>query len=531
MSRRTGFLLIMLLGMGIPLHAQSNNVCSDSAKTEEFVLQRDGKLDVTGKNYEGPICVKVNYNPLHFYVDFSTAVTYTTGPDVSTVFTSGGSNTAGAPKPNAPKNRPAALPAPTPPQSLPQAFYEIEVSYQALHGRLHTLDGKYSQAMEDTKNTITDLTNALNSSDGAAASQRQRVIKDLYETKLQQSLTSGLQVQSSYLPSDRASSSADVSLMDALNYAKDSVEFLAQQFVTGDPTATNRDFECSSSNAPTKNPGWTTWYTKCKPAYDSLEAEVIADISTAQQYTALSDKVTALRKNIAIIKYWDDKFASVGLRRDLTVAKIESVDLNPSMSKSTPEVCLHLFNRNQSSAVSISYSDLTPTLSGSAPTAGKTDPFLTVTCASPFSLSVGANFSLIPSPQFAIIKSSGGSNNTSVNKFGTLSNSDINPMPIVMANVRFLDWHDHLLAAHASFGVSGNFQSQNSGGSSADFLVGGSVSVWRVMFLTLGVQIGTKPTLAGGFHVGDTVPSDVTTVQVSKSYTAGFGFAITFTKP
>jgi hypothetical protein len=104
-------------------------------------------------------------------------------------------------------------------------------------------------------------------------------------------------------------------------------------------------------------------------------------------------------------------------------------------------------------------------------------------------------------------------------------------MPIVMANVRLTDWHDHLFAFHGSFGVAGNFQSQSSGGSSADFLVGGSISLWRIMFLTAGVQIGTKPSLAGGFHVGDTVPSDITTVQVSKSYTAGFGFAITFTKP
>jgi hypothetical protein len=524
-------LWLIVCSVTLSVRAQ-NNICSQPGKAQEFVLERDGKLDVSGKNYEGPLCVKVYYNPLHFYVDFSTSVTYTTGPDVSTVFTTGGSNTTGTPAPNAPKNRPSALPPPaTPPQSLPQAFSEIESSYQALHGRLHTLDGKYSLAMQTVSNTIADLTNALSASDGVSVSQRQAAIKGLYISTLQASLGQGLQVQSSYLPSDRGANPTDESLTEALAYAKDSIDFLSQQFATGDATATNADFDCSSTNSPVKNPGWATWYTKCKAAYDNLEAEVVADISAAQQYATLSDKVTALRKNIAVVKFWDQRFASLGFTRDLNAAQINSLNLDPGLEKSTPEVCLHLFNRNQSSAVSISYSDLTPTLSGSNPTTGKTDPFITVTCGSPFSLSVGADFSLIPSPQFAIVKSPGGMNNTSVNEFGTLSNSAVNPMPIVMANVRVLDWFDHLLAAHASFGVSGNFQGQSSGGSSADFLAGGSLSVWRTMFLTLGVQIGAKPTLAGGFQVGQTVPSDVTTVQVSKSYTTGFGLAITFTKP
>ena len=65
----------------------------------------------------------------------------------------------------------------------------------------------------------------------------------------------------------------------------------------------------------------------------------------------------------------------------------------------------------------------------------------------------------------------------------------------------------------------------------AEFLIGPSFSLFRTMFLTPGLQIGTKTVIGGGFNIGDTVSSNITTVPLEKSYTTGFGFAITFTKP
>jgi hypothetical protein len=529
-GRIAGVLLFFALAHSAYGQQNGTNICSDPNKTEHFALGNDAKINVTGETHEGSLCVQVDYDPLHFYVDFSSAVSYTNGPDLTTVLLGGLSNTSDTTKPNISKNRPSVLGPPTPPQSLPEAFFEIEASYNALHISLHTLDRKYSQALDDVKQAVAEVNNLVSQVDATPSSQRGAAVKNLYKTTVQASLDNAIKIQTNYLPSDRTANPGDLSLLDALNYAKDSIDFLSQQFPSGDPTATNADFECSSNRASAKIPSWALWYSKCKSAYDGLETEVTADIAMAQQYTAQSDKVTALRKSLAVAKFWDERLSSMGLTRQLTPAQIDSLNLSPAMTKSAPETCSNLFNKSETRIVSVSYSDLTPTLNGSAPTPGKTDPFVTITCTTPFSLSAGVAFSTIPNPEFAIVKSSG-PNNTSVNEFRTLSDSRPHPMPIAIANVRLHDWKNNLLAAHLSFGVAGNFQAQSSGGSSADFLLGGSLSIWRTMFLTLGLDVGAQPSLGGGFHVGGTVPPDVTSVPVSKSYTTGFGFAITFTKP
>jgi hypothetical protein len=117
-----------------------------------------------------------------------------------------------------------------------------------------------------------------------------------------------------------------------------------------------------------------------------------------------------------------------------------------------------------------------------------------------------------------------------VNKFGVTDNSTFHPLPLAMIHARLCEFNE-TIALHGSFGMAGNFQSQGAGGSSAEFLLGPSLSLFRTMLLTPGLHIGTKTTIGAGFSVGDTVPSDITTVPLQKSYTAGFGFAITFTKP
>jgi hypothetical protein len=104
---------------------------------------------------------------------------------------------------------------------------------------------------------------------------------------------------------------------------------------------------------------------------------------------------------------------------------------------------------------------------------------------------------------------------------------------MALAHARLKEFAGHLIALHATVGVAGNLQGQSSGGSAVEFLLGGSVSFVRVIYLSAGLHIGTKDELAGGFKVGDLVPSDITTIQgqVKRSYTTGFGFAISFTKP
>jgi len=64
-----------------------------------------------------------------------------------------------------------------------------------------------------------------------------------------------------------------------------------------------------------------------------------------------------------------------------------------------------------------------------------------------------------------------------------------------------------------------------------ELVTGLSVSFLRTIYLTGGLQIGKQSELAGGFKVGQTVPTDITAPPVTSSYKTGFGFAITFTKP
>jgi hypothetical protein len=195
--------------------------------------------------------------------------------------------------------------------------------------------------------------------------------------------------------------------------------------------------------------------------------------------------------------------------------------------------CSNIFNQSSSTTASITLYDESQTLTGNftAPTSHQDASFFSLTCASPFAISAGIEFSTIPAREFAIVKSAGGANNTSINKFGLTSDSAFHPLPVALVHVRLWESMDHRFAFHASSGASGNIQGQNSGGSSAEFLIGGSLSFFRTMFLTAGLHIGTESTLAGGFKVGDVVPSDITSVQVTKSYTKGLGIAITFTKP
>jgi hypothetical protein len=211
----------------------------------------------------------------------------------------------------------------------------------------------------------------------------------------------------------------------------------------------------------------------------------------------------------------------------------DSYGLSPEAFVLQAEIqCGVLFNRNEQDVFKLILADRTQVFDGQTPQPQTKDGLLTVTCASPFSISAGAAFNTIHNSQFAIVKSqpaAGGS--TSVNKFGAVSDSQINPYPIAMAHARLHDWDNNRYAVHFSFGVGANVKSQDSGGSSPEFLTGLSFSFLRTIYVTGGLDIGKQSQLIGGFKVGDIVPSDITTPPVSSSYKPGFGFSITFTKP
>jgi hypothetical protein len=394
----------------------------------------------------------------------------------------------------------------------------------------------FASGMQQEQIAIDSVKRFVSQSANRNAPDLPEFVKRGYGT-VQTPLRNALQVETAFTPADLAGSAPGytaasgtvISLLTAIRKTRDALVQFPIQFADGNPVSDPSQIQCQSASS-TAVP-WKDWYAKCKDAYDGLKQQLDAAEQQALTYTSTSDNVKNLKGQIAIAKSWDANFIQIGLKKDMTPKQIEDANIDASFVVSKALSCGTLFNKNSSTAVSLVVLDQTAIFDGKAPTPKTQDSFVSVTCSSPFTLSGGVGFSLIRQQEFAIVKSAGGANNTSVSKFGTLGDSKVHPMPIAMAHARVADFWDHKSALHVSVGVAGNIQGQDNGGSSAEFLVGGSWSFWRTMYLSAGLHIGTKTQLAGGFKVGDPVPSDVTSVQVQKSYAPGFGFAITFTKP
>jgi len=189
------------------------------------------------------------------------------------------------------------------------------------------------------------------------------------------------------------------------------------------------------------------------------------------------------------------------------------------------------FSQTKKTALTLTRTDLMP---GAKDAKAETVLDVTVECTLPFTISAGVAFSSLSQREFAIVPSKDPNNpNNVINKFESTATSSFHPLPLGMIHARVWEgggrWQN--LGLHASFGMAGNFRSQNSGGSDVEFLVGPSVSLFRAMFLTPGLHIGHKVSLGGGFNEGDIVPASITQPPLQKSYKLGFGLAITFAKP
>jgi hypothetical protein len=503
-------------------------LCGDKSKTYSFVVDATGNVSDTGRAVEGPACIQVYFPGVQYKASLSQATTTSKGPDASSVVmgtagTSGGGSEKLTVQPSKIQ------------QNVGNRFAKLKETEADLRSRLTQAKNRYSSAMDDQEKAIAAIKAILQSEIGTDPAQMQGAVKEGYRI-LKPVLAAALNDEGSFVPSDRADSQG-ITVLPALQAVGTELALFKVTFADGvDKADAANPPKCTPdlSNAPeTRNIAFADWYSHCKDAYDALTQQINTDIQDAQAYISSSDKVGQLKSKLAIVKYWDLHFSEIGLRRTMTDPQINDADISAAFSTAIPVRCGTLFNMNSSTAVSVVTIDQTPTLEGNNPTVNTQPSFVTVTCASPLSVSAGVAFSTIEQKEFAIIKSSGGTNNTSVNKFGTINDSRLHPMPIGLVHLRLADWGNHKYAFHASFGVSGNIKGQDSGGSAAEFLPGVAFSFWRTMFLTLGPHIGTKAELAGGFKEGDLVPSDITSIQgqVKRSYTVGFGFAITFTKP
>ena len=486
MKVRLCFASIFLL-CAVGVRAQSNTSLFRCKDQRHLITL---SLNDSGKTVEGPACAQIVVNALRNGADFGKTVSYSTGANLPSIFPSSFS--------------PGGALAPTV-ETLDEHFQADFKSIQAFQVQLFGLEAQIRKTSSDTDKYLvklraliaqTDETLKIGGPSAAVAlvkdpdtqKEMDGVIKSAFNWQTTDGIIAGLQ---------RAQ--ADLNALP--------IRFPANTgAVTGDP--------CGDTNIGKL--GWTEW-SKCRDAqYKAATAMVAAALAEAAPLTSDGDKAAQFAKKIGIVQYWKNTIAALSVDSFTLQAEVD---------------CGALFNKNEQTVLKLLLVDRISVFDGQPGQAQIKDGLLTVTCSSPFAISGGAAFSTIRNRQFAIIKSLPPSGTTSVNTFGTTSDSRVNPYPIAIAHVRLREWSDKRYGLHFSFGVGANIKGDNSGGSSPEFLTGLSISFLRTIFVTGGLDVGKQSKLAGGFQVGGTVPTDITAPPVSSSYTPGFGFAISFTKP
>lgn len=250
-----------------------------------------------------------------------------------------------------------------------------------------------------------------------------------------------------------------------------------------------------------------------KARLTAIQADMIGFITELTPSALAGDKTATFYKQKAIVEFWSRLFA--GLNED-------------SFVMTTYVSCGVSFNQNKQVAIKLIQYDRLPLFDGQPIASSDVkDPFVTVNCSSPFSVSAGVELRFLANQTFGLVPSGTSGSNI----FGITQDAKTAPLPIGMVHVRLAEWKNHMLGLHAGFGVGAHLQGTGSGGSAAEFLFGPSLSLFRTLYITPGWHYGEVAALAGGFKIGDPVPSGVTTVPVSTSYKSGFGLAFTFTKP
>jgi hypothetical protein len=250
-----------------------------------------------------------------------------------------------------------------------------------------------------------------------------------------------------------------------------------------------------------------------------LKADIVSLLATMDPY-----RLAAADKAVSLLSFSKEN----GLV-DAWVVLINGITDDTFFMLKTYVPCGTLFNQNKQTAVRLLVTDRLPMFDGTALTeVGATgDPGVTVTCASPFAVSAGIEFSFLKYGAFGIVP-----NGTSgATQFGITDTSNISPLPMAIVHGRIHEWLNHELGIFGSFGVAAHVQGNGTAGSSAEFLAGVSIGLLRTIYVTPGWHIGKVSSLGGGYKVGDPVPTGVNLVPVTSSYTSGFGLAITFTKP
>jgi hypothetical protein len=472
-------------------------LCARGLHAQNFRCQNQKHLinlsiNNSGETVTGPVCAQILINALRYSAAFGKAVTYSAGPNLSSIFPSSFSAGGGG--------------AETSPTNLNAAFQKDSTAVKNIQLQVILQESRNRSTGSDTDQYLTKLNAMITQSDDQLATNG---VKSVLSTVQGTSAMTDMQ----RILTESADWKNTDTILTSLQQIQADLNALPATFPQD--TGTISGDACGAANLPLL--GWNSW-DKCNDsAFKLLQSQVAALITDAGQWTSDSSNAAQFAKKVGLIQYWKDLIAGLS---------------EASFTMQSEIRCGLLSNQNQQTDLKLILADRTSLFGFQQPQPQTKDALLNIQCSSPFAISGGAAFSTIRNQQFAIVQSTPVTGSTAaVSTFGTTSDSRVNPYPIAMAHGRLCDWNDNRYALHFSFGVGANIQGQSSGGSSPEFLTGLSISFLRTIFLTGGLDVGKESKLAGGFSVGETVPTNVTSTPVSSSYKAGFGFAVTFTKP
>jgi len=460
------------------------SLCTDSSKVHKLEATTSGEV------IEGPACVQVEFNALRYSGQLVKTITFTPGPNLAGVFPEKGNEGGGGP--------------PAPGISTKNDFVDIQKQVADIEKSAQDRRDKNRRFASKVDGYLLKLKGTIQQSDEILLSGGVPAVLQLVQSSSAKSeLSTAIQAGDSWVNSDDI-----ISRIHALQQRINGLAFLHAK-----PTPAVAGGDACDTAA------WKDWLANCGGQADLKDAQdrLAAVEKDVLDMASDSDKAREIAKRRGLLSYWQNLITSLKAESFVTQTEVP---------------CGVLFNKNKQTAVALVLADRVSLFDFQTPQPQTKNSLVTVECASPFSVSAGVAFSTIVDRELSLVHSAPtGGGTTSELRFGESTRSRVHPMPMGMVHARFHEWADHRYAAHASFGVAANIKGDNAGGSNAEYLAGLSFSFFRTFYLTGGLHIGQSAELAGGFKVGDLVPSDVTEPPIRKSYKAGFGFAITFTKP
>jgi hypothetical protein len=261
---------------------------------------------------------------------------------------------------------------------------------------------------------------------------------------------------------------------------------------------------------------WSDWYgmSENKQRFDTLKSDAndlevkIAGIDIS------SDKAKAFKDAIAALKGWRSQL--VGIQKGGESSFLWTVR----------EGCGFAFSSNKEIQVALTKADRLAT-----PPSTSTQPIVTVVCSSPVTISSGFGFARLKESNFAFVQSVGPKDPTTnlptvVSKFGLTSQSNYRVVPVALINTRLWEPNE-TFALHFSAGAAVSLSS-GAVGNEAEYVVGGSLSFKRTVLVTLGGEVGRESSLAGGFGLGDPVPSNLDSPPLQKQWKLGLAVLFTY---